>query len=156
MTTNTVPGHGLVGILLVDDDPDCLLFIRETIEEANIPNPICEATSGEEALDFLYRRGAHAGAPVVGLVYLDIQMPGISGQEVLKAIRADRRFDHLPIVMMTGIEDDKEKAEAARNGANSYAVKPRDPAEFLKTVVQATKYWIAIHERPSRVTVPGV
>ena len=68
--------------------------------------------------------------------------------DVLKAIRSDERFDDLPVVMMTGIEDDAEKEEAARNGANSYTVKPDDPGEFLKTVVKATRYWVAIHDRP--------
>jgi len=149
MMPDTAAEGDMVGILLVDDDPGCLFLIRDAIEGANIPNPVHEVTSGEEALDFLYRRGPHADAPKIGLVYLDIRMPGMSGQEVLKALRDDPRFDRLPIVMMTGIEDDKEKAEAARNGANSYTVKPNDPAEFLKTVVKATKYWVAIHERPS-------
>ena len=148
MMSNDAHGDDLVGILLVDDDVDCLMFIRDAIEGANMPNPVREVTSGEEALDFLYRRGAHADAPKVGLVYLDIEMPGISGQDVLKAIRSDERFDDLPVVMMTGIEDDAEKEEAARNGANSYTVKPDDPGEFLKTVVKATRYWVAIHDRP--------
>ena len=139
----------MVGILLVDDDSDCLVLVREAIKEVNILNPVYEVTSGEEALDFLYRRGSHARAPKIGLVYLDVEMPGLTGQEVLKALRSDRRFDRLPIVMMTGLEDDKEKSEAAQNGANSYTVKSNDPAEFLNTVVRATNYWVAIHEPPS-------
>jgi len=141
--------NDLVNILLVDDDADCRLFIRDAIEDGNIRNQVHEVGDGREALDFLYRRGAHADAPEIGLVYLDIEMPGMSGQEVLKAIRTDGRFDHVPVVMLTGLSDDKEKADAARNGANSYAVKPHDPAEFMKTVMEATSYWIDIHKRPS-------
>jgi len=144
-----MPDNDLINILLVDDDEDCLLFIKDAIEDGNITNPVYEVTSGEEALDFLYRRGAHTDAPEIGLVYLDIEMPSMNGQEVLKAIRGDRRFDCLPVVMMTGVTDDSEKAEAAANGANSYTVKPHDPAEFMKTVVEATHYWIDIHKRPS-------
>jgi CheY-like chemotaxis protein len=143
-----MPEHELVNILLVDDDEDCLMFIKDAIEDGNIRNPIYEVTSGQEALDFLYRRGAHADAPETGLVYLDIEMPGMSGQEVLQAIRSDSVFDNIPVVMMTGVTDDKEKVEAAKNGANSYTVKPHDPVEFMKTVVEATCYWIDVHKRP--------
>jgi two-component system response regulator len=146
--------NDLVNILLVDDDEDCLMFVKDAIEDGNIRNHVYEVTSGEEALDFLYQRGEHVDAPEIGLVYLDIEMPGMSGQEVLKAIRADRRFDHVPVVMMTGIGDDNEKVDAARNGANSYTVKPHEPTEFMKTVIEATAYWIDIHERPSCVSAP--
>ena len=141
--------NDLVNILLVDDDEDCLMFIKDAIEDGNIRNPVYEVTSGEEALDFLYRRGAHADAPQIGLVYLDIEMPGMSGLEVLKAIRSDSRFDSVPVVMMTGVTDDHEKVDAAKNGANSYTVKPHEPTEFMKTVIDATNYWVDIHKRSS-------
>ena len=141
--------NGLVNILLVYDDEDCLMFIRDAMEDGNIGNPVYSVTSGEEALDFLYRRGEHSDAPKIGLVYLDIEMPGMSGLEVLKAIRTDRRFGNVPVVMMTGVCDDKEKREAARNGANSYAVKPHDPNEFMNTIIEATGYWLKIHSLPS-------
>ena len=138
----------LVNILLVDDDEDCLMFIKDAIEDGDIRNPVYTVRSGEEALDFLYQRGEHADAPEIGLVYLDIEMPGMSGQEVLKVVRSDSCFDHLPVVMMTGIEDDSEKLNAATNGANSYTVKPHEPAAFMETVIEATNYWIDIHKRP--------
>lgn len=138
-----------MNILLVDDDPDCRLFIREAIAESGYEYVVYEVTGGAEALDFLCRRGRHVDAPAIDLVYLDIDMPGMNGQAVLKAIRADRRFATIPVVMMTAVADDKEKLEAARNGANSYTVKPTSPAEFTKTVVEVTKYWAKIHQHPS-------
>ena len=147
-----MPENDLVNILLVDDDPDCRLFIRDAIEDGNLCNAVYEVEDGKEALDFLCRRDGHSAAPEIGLVYLDIEMPGMSGQEVLKAIRSDKCFDNVPVVMMTGVTDDREKAEAAANGANSYTVKPHDPVEFMKTVMEATNYWIDIHKRPSCVT----
>jgi two-component system response regulator len=146
----------LINILLVDDDEDCLMFIRDAIADANIRNPVYEVTSGADALDFLKRRGPHADAPAIGLVYLDIEMPGMNGQDVLKAIRADRQLDHVPVVMMTGVTDDREKLEAAQNGANSYTVKPHYPGEFMQTVISATSYWAGIHRRPNAPTKRGV
>ena len=139
-----------VNILLVDDDEDCRLLIKDAIMDGKIGMQIYEVGSGEEALDFLYRRGVYADAPRPGLIYLDIMMPGITGQEVLKTLRSNREFSDVPIVMMTSLEDDKEKEMAVKNGANSYTVKPKDPLEFMKTVMEATDYWVSIHRRPER------
>jgi two-component system response regulator len=138
-----------INILLVDDDEDCRLMIRDAIEEAGVKNNIYEVSSGKEALDFIYRRGGYEDAPRPGLIYLDIDMPGISGQEVLRAIKSDERYKDIPVVMMTGLNDDREKLEAAKNGANSYTVKPSDPVEFMRTIIEATNYWIYIHQRPN-------
>lgn len=146
-----VEENGLIRILLVDDDEDCRLLSRDAMCQGNILNEVFEVGSGEEALDFLYRRGQYENAPQVGLIYLDIQMPGISGQELLKILRADDRFEDIPIVMMTNLCDDREKEEAARAGANSYTIKPSDPEEFVRTVIEATNYWIGIHQAPSAV-----
>ena len=142
-------GANLIKVLLVDDDEDCRMLSRDAMTQGNILNEVFEVGSAEEALDFLYRRGQHEDAPQVGLIYLDIQMPGISGQELLKILRADDIFEDIPIVMMTNLCDDREKEEAARAGANSYTVKPSDPEEFMHTVIEATNYWIGIHQAPS-------
>ena len=147
-------GETHIDILLVDDDPDCLLMVKEAISQCRIQITIHEVSSGEEALDFLYSRGAHTDAPHVGLVYLDVEMPGLNGQDVLKIVRSDARFNHIPIVMLTGVADDDEKAVAANNGANSYTVKPTDPTEFARIVVATTSYWARVHSRPSGTAVP--
>ena len=145
-----------VNILLVDDDEDCRLLIKDAIMDGRVENAVYEVGSGEEALDFLYRRGVYADAPRPGLIYLDIMMPGLSGQEVLRELRGDREFSDIPVVMMTSLEDDREKEMAAKNGANSYTVKPKDPLEFIKTVMEATDYWINVHERPGRSGETGL
>ena len=145
-----------VNILLVDDDEDCRLLIKDAIMDGRIDIPVYEVGSGEEALDFLYRRGVYADAPRPGLIYLDIMMPGLSGQEVLRELRGNGEFSDIPVVMMTSLEDDQEKEMAAKNGANSYTVKPKDPLEFMKTVMEATDYWINIHKRPERAGETGL
>ena len=138
----------LVRILLVDDDDDCRLLVRDAIRAGNILNEVHEVSSAEEAMDFLHRRGKHTDAPTIGLVYLDIQMPGMSGQEMLKVIRSEEEFKDLPIVMMTSLSDDVEKEAAASSGANSYTVKPHDPELFVRTVIEATHYWVGVHQLP--------
>ena len=138
-----------VTILLVDDDEDCRQLIRDAIDQGKLDNAVYEVSSGEEALTFLRREGAYRNAPRPGLVYLDIEMPGMGGQETLRAIRTDPQFADIAVVMMTGVTDDRQKRMAMANGANSYTNKPTDAMSFMQTVVQSTNYWLRIHQYPA-------
>ena len=139
----------LIRILLVDDDEDCRMLVKDAMRQGHIFNEVHEVDCAEKALDFLHRRGPYQEAPRIGLIYLDIQMPGMSGQELLKILRADETLSKVPIVMMTNLCDDREKEAAARAGANSYTIKPANPDQFIHTVIEATNYWIGIHKAPS-------
>ena len=87
-------------------------------------------------------------APRPGLIYLDLEMPGMDGQATLKAIKADPQLRDIPVVMMTGVCDEKEMKTAAANGANSYTLKPANVEQFLRTVLASTSYWLTIHQYP--------
>ncbi len=137
-----------ITILLVDDDPDCRLLIKEAISECKIANHIHEAANGRDALDFVFQRGKFDGAPRPGLIYLDIEMPGMSGLEVLTTIKSSPEHRQIPVVMMTGVCDEAQMELAARNGANSYTIKPANAEQFLKTVLASTNYWMMIHQYP--------
>ena len=138
-----------ISILLVDDDADCRLLIRDAIAECKVSNQVYEARNGAEALDFLYRRGAFANMPRPGLIYMDIEMPSMDGQETLRQIRADGQFREIPVVMMTGVADEAQMKLAAANGANSYTIKPANAEQFLRTVLASTDYWLTIHQSPA-------
>ena len=137
-----------ISILLVDDDADCRMLIRDAIAECKVSNKVYEASDGAEALDYLYQRGRFKGVPRPGLVYLDIEMPGLNGQETLKQIRSNPDFREIPIVMMTGVSDEQQMTLAAANGANSYTIKPANAEQFLRTVLASTSYWLTIHQYP--------
>ena len=137
-----------ITILLVDDDPDCRLLIRDAIAESKVSNEVFEVANGQGALDFLYARGPHDGAARPGLIFLDIEMPGMDGQTTLKQIRSDPAFRDIPIVMMTGVCDERQMHLAAANGANSYTIKPANAEQFLRTVLASTNYWLTIHQYP--------
>ena len=138
-----------ITILLVDDDPDCRQLIKDAIEQGHFDNPVHEVSSGEEALQFLKQEGPFKDAPKPDLIYLDIEMPGMGGQDTLKAIKRDSRFADIAVVMMTGVTDDTQKRLAMSNGANSYTNKPIDALTFIQTVMQSTNYWLRIHQFPS-------
>jgi CheY-like chemotaxis protein len=145
--------NDMISILLVDDDEDCRLLVRDAIESANVKNDVFEVSDGAQALAFIRRQLPYEEAPRPGLVYLDIDMPNLNGLEVLKELKSDADTKDIPVVMMTALDDDKEKLEAARLGANSYCVKPTDPFHFIETVIKATDYWLTIHKSPVAVEV---
>ena len=138
-----------ITILIVDDDEDCRTLIRDAVSECKVSNQIHEVCNGQKALDFLYRRGSYADAPRPGLIYLDIEMPGLDGQAVLKEIKGNAGLRDIPVVMMTGVADEKQMAQAAKNGANSYTLKPANAEQFLRTVLASTTYWLTLHQYPT-------
>ena len=156
MSTKVEPilkGHAFnkfdaMNILLVDDDEDCRFLIREAISECKILNHVYEAPDGKTALDFVFRRGEFENAPRPGLIYLDIEMPGMNGQEVLRVIKGTPELRDIPVVMMTGVCDEMQMERAAQNGANSYTLKPANAEQFLRTVLDSTNYWMKIHQYP--------
>jgi CheY-like chemotaxis protein len=147
-------GSASITILLVDDDADCRMLIRDAVAECSVSNRVYEVSNGMEALDFLHRRGRFADAPRPGLISLDIEMPGMDGQETLKRIRSNPDFKDVPVVMMTGVSDEAQIAQAAANGANSYTIKPANAEQFLRTVLASTNYWLSIHQTPQHHLKP--
>ncbi len=146
--TKTQTSRKSITVLLVDDDPDCRTILRDAVAHVDPAIDVREVAGGVEALAYLRRQGPFADAPRPCLIYLDLQMPDVSGQDVLKVIKSDPELKDIPVVMVTGLDDDEQIRLATRNGANSYAVKPDDPAAFLHCVQVATTYWLYVHRLP--------
>ena len=140
-------------ILLVEDDPQDVELTLEAMGEHHLANKIAVVENGEEALDYLYRRGKFekrtAGNPMV--VLLDLKMPKIGGLEVLKIIKADEQLKTIPIVILTSSRAPSDLEECYKHGANSYVVKPVDFGEFLKAIKQLGVFWTAVNEPPPSV-----
>ena len=148
------PTPKAIAILLVDDDPDCRMLVRDAINDSKVRNAVFEVADGQEALDFLNRRGEWANAPRPGLVYLDIEMPVKNGLETLREIKQTPELRNIPVVMMTGVCDEAQMFQAAEAGANSYTIKPANAEQFLKTVLTSTNYWLTIHQYPDHHVAP--
>jgi CheY-like chemotaxis protein len=128
-------------LIIVDDHLIFRQGLKSLITLENIANVIGEASDGDEFLELLNRLQPD-------IVLMDIEMPGMNGQDVCKAIKSDPALKDIPVVMMTGLNDDQQKHQAAMNGANSYTLKPTDPMALLHSVLSATNYWLSIHQFP--------
>ena len=144
----TVDSHS-VDILLVEDNLDHVELILKVLGEDQVLDAVHVARDGEEALDFLYRRGEYADAPEPGLILLDIKLPRVDGIEVLRQIKSDGELKSIPVVMLTTSGGEEEIVESYRCGANSYIVKPVDFEQFVRTVRQVRLYWLVTNCLPS-------
>ena len=136
-----------VEILLAEDNPhDAELAIRG-LEKSKLANKITWVKHGEEALDYVFRRGAFAGRTDAGprLILLDLKMPKVDGIEVTRAVKDDERTRHIPIVIMTSSQEEKDVANGYKCGANSYIVKPLDFKSLVDVASQVGFYWLAIN-----------
>jgi CheY-like chemotaxis protein len=138
-------------ILLVDDEPNDVTLIRSALEEVHFGNQIVVAEDGEEALDYMFHRGRFADCndklPV--FILLDIKMPMMDGIDVLKIIRNNPSFDHVPVIMMTSSRDTSDLEECYKYGANLFVVKPVNIGEFIKVGKEVGKYRVVINEIPT-------
>lgn len=140
-----------VEILLAEDNPyDAELAIRG-LEKHNLANNIVWVKNGEQALDYVFRRGEFEGRTSESprLVLLDLKMPKVDGIEVTRIIKSDERTRHIPIVIMTSSKEEKDIADSYRCGANSYIVKPLDFASLVEVAAQVGFYWLAINRSRS-------
>jgi two-component system response regulator len=138
-------------ILLVEDNPDDEALTLRAFRKNNILNEVFVAHNGAEALDFLFGTGAHAGRDLSvkpAVILLDLNLPLVSGLEVLRRIRDDERTQLLPVVILTSSKEEQDLIEGYRLGANSYVRKPVDFAEFLEATRQLGLYWLVLNEAP--------
>jgi two-component system, response regulator len=145
-------------ILLVEDNPLEVELTLRPLQELDPSSRIDVARDGEEALDFLFGRGAfrhRIGAPVPRLVLLDLNLPRLDGLEVLRAIRANSRTCMAPVVVLTAADDPRELAQCYQLGANSCVQKPVKYQELCATLQAIGRYWLALNQPPPVTVLPS-
>jgi two-component system response regulator len=138
-------------ILLVEDNPDDVTLTIRALEKNKICNRVVVAADGVEALDYLFCEGVHAGrdpADQPQLVLLDLNMPRVSGLEVLQRIRADERTRMIPVVILTSSREESDRMRGYLSGANSYIQKPVDFDQFTEAVRDLGLYWLVLNVPP--------
>lgn len=137
-------------ILLVEDSPNDVELILTSLHEAHLVNEITVTNDGEQALDYLFRRGRHKQrtSPDPAVILLDLKMPKVDGREVLRRIRADADLKLIPVVVLTSSREEQDLFETYNLGANAYLVKPVDFEAFTAAVSKVGVFWALLNEPP--------
>jgi len=126
-----------IEILLIEDNPNDVQMVTMALEENHVVNRVVHLKDGAEALDYIFHEGTYAAseedkAPKV--IMLDLNMPRVSGLEVLRKLKAEEKTKDIPVVVFTSSDDDPNLKECYRLGINNYIVKPLDYAQFKKAI----------------------
>lgn len=134
-------------ILLVEDNEGDIVLTKEAFQESQMITEISVAKNGQEALDFLYQKGIHATSKKPDLILLDLNMPIINGQEVLKKIKSDPELRKIPVIILSISSNKKDIETAYLNYANSYLKKSNEIDEFMETALKIEDFWLQLSVR---------
>lgn len=138
-------------ILLVEDNLDDEELTIRALKKKNILNDVVVARDGAEALDYIFGEGKHAGrdlSVMPELILLDLNLPKISGLDVLRRIRSNERTKLLPVVILTTSSEERDRIESYKLGANSYIRKPVNFEQFSEAILQLGVYWLVLNQGP--------
>ncbi|MFD3803075.1 response regulator [Streptomyces sp. NPDC058611] len=138
-------------VLLVEDDAGDELMTREAFEDNKIGNTLHVVRDGLEALDFLYRRGDHTGAPRPDLILLDLNLPKYDGRQVLEQIKTDPELSHIPVVVLTTSAAEEDILRSYKLHANAYVTKPVDLDQFIRAIQQIDDFFVTVVKLPRSV-----
>lgn len=137
-------------ILLVEDSQNDVELILTALAENHLANEVVVVRDGEEALDYLYRRGVFRlrmeGHPVV--VLLDLKLPKIDGLEVLAQLKSDSELRRVPVVILTSSREEQDIIKSYDLGTNAYVVKPVNFHEFVDTIKELGLFWAVVNQPP--------
>jgi CheY-like chemotaxis protein len=133
-------------VLLVEDNPGDVDLVTDAVRE--FPCDLSVASDGVEAMEFLRKEGRHQGAVEPDLVLLDLNLPRLSGREVLARVKEDPALKHIPVVVLSSSQAGHDLLEAYRLHANCFVTKPADLEEFLASVGAVARFWLEVAKLP--------
>lgn len=137
--------------MLVEDNPDDEALTLRALKKSKIANRIIVARDGEEALDYLFGAGTHAGRnskDTPTIVLLDLKLPKVDGLEILRRIRANEHTRFIPVIILTSSNEEGDLLQGYQLGVNSYVVKPVDFSQFSEAIKYLGLYWLVLNEPP--------
>ena len=141
--------HRTAEILLVEDNHVDVRFTQLALEDGKVKNNLHVVRDGEEALDFLNRRGAYINAVRPDLILLDLNLPKVDGREVLASIKNDPSLKRIPVVVLTTSKADEDIAKSYDLNVNCYITKPVDMQKFSEVVKAIDNFWFSIVTLPT-------
>ncbi len=133
--------NNMINILLVEDGEVDVMNVKRAFKKNNINNPLYIAPNGLEALDILRGEGKSYIPKERRLILLDLNMPKMNGIEFLRELRADPEIKHIPVVVLTTSNEDKDKVEAYNLNVAGYILKPVTFSNFIEAMATLDKYW---------------
>ncbi len=138
-----------IKILLLEDDANDLLFIKEALKKFTSPESLLHFENGADMLDYIFEKGNYtnkANDIIADLIILDLKTPKINGLEVLQKLKAEESTNSIPVVIFTSSNEEKDLRKSYEYGANSFIVKPIDFETFSKTIESVGNYWTNINQ----------
>ena len=134
-------------ILIVEDNDDDFFATMRAFKKADLANPVRRCTNGDQALDYLFRRGEFSDpdkAPRPGIVLLDLNLPGTDGRQVLRVVKADPDLKKIPVIILTTSRARQDIEKCYADGANSYIQKPVNLEGFVQAIARLKEYWLEV------------
>jgi chemotaxis family two-component system response regulator Rcp1 len=138
-----------IEILLVEDNPADVRLTIETLKEEKVYNRINVVADGQEALDYLRKKGKYSAVTRPDLILLDLNLPKVDGREVLKEIKGDESLKAIPVVVLTTSRSEEDIVKSYNLHANCYITKPVDLEQFTKVARSIQEFWMTIVKLPS-------
>jgi two-component system, chemotaxis family, response regulator Rcp1 len=138
-----------INILLVEDNPGDVELTEDALRRSKVATRVSVVTDGEDAMDYLRRQSSYQDETMPDLVLLDLNLPRKDGMEVLKEMKDDRTLRHIPVVVLTTSEAERDILASYELGANCFISKPVDLTEFRKVVESIDDFWFTIVKLPS-------
>jgi len=142
-------GKNTFTILSIEDnEPDFVILERALNRIEDLTLKIINITSGEKALEFMYKKGEYKSSPTPNLILLDINLPLIDGKEILKTLKNDKKYKVIPIIMFSTSDYSSDIEESYRLHANSYITKTFDIKSLFNKIANIGEYWLKTNELP--------
>ncbi|HMK36436.1 MAG TPA: response regulator [Desulfomonilaceae bacterium] len=137
-------------ILLVEDNPVDVMMTREALNGGRVCNNLHVAEDGEEAMDFLFKRGKYSSAPSPEIILLDLNLPKKDGREVLAEIKGDESLRYIPVIVLTTSENPEDVWRSYELQANCFITKPVDMEQFVKALECVGEFWFTLVRLPKK------
>ena len=135
-----------INILMIEDNEGDILLTTETFEESRIINKITTIKDGKKAINFFENENNKEEVP--HLILLDVNLPKVSGHEVLTYIKTNDKYKSIPVIMLTTSSSEKDILQSYKSHPNCYITKPIDIADFMKAITKIEDFWIKIVSIP--------
>ena len=140
-------------LLIVEDSDEDFYTTKRALKKSGLANNIHRCKDGQEALNYLFHKAGysdHTKYPTPNLILLDLNLPKVSGKQVLESLKAHQELKKIPVVVLTTSNDERDIEECYSNGVNSYMQKPVDIEKFMESIQRLKDFWFEIVLLPKK------